>query len=370
MPFEIIRNDITILKVDAIVNAANETLLGGGGVDGAIHRAAGPKLLEACEKLNGCKTGEVKLTEAYNLPAKHVIHTVGPVWQGGVRGEEILLRSCYKKSLEAAVENGFESIAFPLISSGVYGYPKAQAIEVAISEITLFLESYDLTVYLVIFDREATYLSEKRYHEIKSYIDDAYVAEHQILRNENKRQLKNAKGRIKASIELIDEDEAAKYETVTYNNLKDENLDTPLEEDYEQTFNVVSNNVLTESLKERSLEDVLSQLQMTFSEQLFWLIDQKGYDDVSVYKRANIDRKLFSKIRSDRTYKPSKATVMALAISLRLSYDEASDLMQKAGYAFSKSNKQELIIRYFIENGHFDIHEINLALFEFGEPLL
>ena len=370
MPFEIIRNDITILKVDAIVNAANETLLGGGGVDGAIHRAAGPKLLEACEKLNGCKTGEVKLTEAYNLPAKHVIHTVGPVWQGGGRGEEILLRSCYKKSLKVAVENGFESIAFPLISSGVYGYPKAQAIEVAISEITLFIESYDLTVYLVIFDREATYLSEKRYHEIKSYIDDAYVAEHQILRNENKRILRNARGRIKASIELIDEDEAAKYETVTYNNLKDENLDTPLEEDYEQTFNVVSNNVSTESLKERSLEDVLSQLQMTFSEQLFWLIDQKGYDDVSVYKRANIDRKLFSKIRSDRTYKPSKATVMALAISLRLSYDEASDLMQKAGYAFSKSNKQELIIRYFIENGHFDIHEINLTLFEFGEPLL
>ena len=335
MPFEIIRNDITKLKVDAIVNAANASLLGGGGVDGAIHRAAGPKLLEACRMLNGCKTGDVKLTEGFNLPSKYVIHTVGPVWHGGGHNEEYLLRSCYQKALTLAFEKGLASIAFPLISSGVYGYPKDQAIEVAISEINLFLKSNDMMVYLVIFDRTATYLSDNRYSEIKAYIDDAY--------EENE-------GYIKYAAEIYK------------HALNDSDMEVLLDQP--------RHNVTSASLKERNLEDVLSELQATFSEHLFRLIDHKGFDDVTVYKRANIDRKLFSKIRSDRAYKPSKATVMALAISLELSFDEACDLMQKAGYAFSNSSKQDLIIRYFIEKEQFDIYAINLALFEFNEPLL
>ena len=340
MPFEIIRNDITKLKVDAIVNAANTSLLGGGGVDGAIHRAAGPKLLEACRMLNGCKTGDVKLTEGFNLPSKYVIHTVGPVWHGGGHNEEYLLRSCYQKALALAFEKGLASIAFPLISSGVYGYPKEQAIEVAISEIDLFLKSNDMMVYLVIFNRTTTYLSDNRYSEIKAYIDDAYI------------------------------DDAYEDEEEYINDSAEIFKHALNDSDMEVSLNQTLHNVTSASLKERNLEDVLSELQATFSEHLFRLIDHKGFDDVTVYKRANIDRKLFSKIRSDRAYKPSKATVMALVISLELSFDEACDLMQKAGYAFSNSSKQDLIIRYFIEKEQFDIYAINLALFEFNEPLL
>jgi len=172
MALKIIQNDITKIQCDAIVNAANSTLLGGGGVDGAIHKAAGKELLLECTKLGGCKTGQAKLTRAYKLPCRYVIHTVGPKWKGGGNGEKELLESCYRESLKLAVEYKCESIAFPLISSGVYSYPKEQAFKVAVDTITEFLIHHDILVYIVVFDKSTFQISEKLFADITSYIDD------------------------------------------------------------------------------------------------------------------------------------------------------------------------------------------------------
>lgn len=341
MPFEIIRADITTLDVDAIVNAANHSLLGGGGVDGAIHAAAGPALLEECRKLGGCKTGEAKITKGYQLPACHVIHTVGPVWKGGGHGEESLLRSCYKTSLELASAYNLESIAFPLISSGVYGYPKDKAIGVAISEISTFLLDHDMMVYLVVFDRKAFVLTEKLFSSISSFIDDHLVLE---------KSLANQRDDYAYELDMHEE---------------------PMEESVSASLNVFKEVAYSHtSNKKRSLNDVLDELQETFSEHLLRLIDIKGKTDVETYKKANVDRKLFSKIRGDKHYRPSKSTAIAFSIALELSLDETKDLLQKAGFALSRSSKADLIIEFFIREGNYNIHEINEALFAFNEPLL
>ena len=179
MALEIVRNDITKMKVDAIVNAANKSLLGGGGVDGSIHRAAGPGLLAECKTLGGCETGSAKITGAYELPSKYVIHTVGPRWIDGSHGEREQLVSCYRESLALAKTAGCETVAFPLISSGIYGYPKDQALRIAIDTISEFLLENDMTVFIVIFDKKAFRISEKLFADIKEYIDDDYVGEHE-----------------------------------------------------------------------------------------------------------------------------------------------------------------------------------------------
>ncbi len=325
MPLEIVRNDITKMQVDAIVNAANESLLGGGGVDGAIHRAAGPGLLAACRELHGCKTGQAKATQGYDLPAKYVIHTVGPVWRGGLLGEKRLLESCYRSSLALARELGCETVAFPLISAGVYGYPKDKAIRVAMDTITDFLAENDMTVYLVIFDRAAFQISNKLLSNIQAYIDDHYVDLHEDSGRERFRRTEMAK------------------------------LCMPCASAAPAPY---------------SLQDALRQIDESFSEMLLRKIDEKGMKDTQCYKKANISRKLFSKIRSDKLYKPSKSTVLAFAIALELSLAETKDMLQKAGFALSHSNKFDIIVEYFIQNRKYDIFEINEALFAFDQSLL
>jgi O-acetyl-ADP-ribose deacetylase (regulator of RNase III) len=323
VPLEIIRNDITKVQVDAIVNAANSSLLGGGGVDGAIHRAAGPKLLEECRTLGGCELGQAKITKGYNLPAKYVIHTVGPIWNGGNNNEENILANCYKKSLELAKEYNLESIAFPLISSGAFGYPKDKALKTAISVIGEFLLTNEMLVYLVVYDKTAFVLSEKLFSSIVQYIDDKYIEDSPFKR--------------------IDRQE------VHYQVLCDSSL---------------------AQKRKRSLDELINQVDETFSQMLLRLIDEKGMEDVQVYKKANIDRRLFSKIRNDINYKPSKSTAIAFAIALELNLDETKDLLLKAGFALSHSSKFDIIIEYFIENKNYNIFEINEALFAFDQNLL
>lgn len=335
MPLEIIRNDITKVHADAIVNAANSSLLGGGGVDGAIHRAAGPKLLEECRTLGGCLVGQAKITKGYNLPAKYIIHTVGPVWNDGKNNEEKLLADCYKNSLALAKEYNLESIAFPLISSGAFGYPKDKAMKTAISVVGDFLLSNDMTVYLVVYDKKAFMLSEKLFSSITQYIDDKYIEE----RPTNKRD------RLEEELQLVDS-----------------HLEAP-------RFYSVEEPTPVKKLK-RSLDDVVKQMDETFSQMLLRLIDEKGMTDVETYKKANIDRKLFSKIRNDINYKPSKPTAIAFAIALKLNLDETKDLLLKAGFALSRSSKFDIIIEYFIEEGNYNIFEINEALFAFDQNLL
>ena len=336
MPLEIVRNDITKMKVDAIVNAANESLLGGGGVDGAIHYAAGPELLAECKTLGGCKTGKAKITSGYNLPAKYVIHTVGPIYEDGKHGEKALLESCYRESLALAKEHNCETVAFPLISSGVYGYPKDQALKVAIDVISDFLLENEMKVYIVIFDKAAYKISEKLFSDIAEYIDDNYVDEHTDYRRERSRM-------------------NYPCQSVMIGSAQPEYLD------------------LCEC-KAMSAEDdldvKLKQIDESFSQMLLRKIDKKGMTDAECYKKANIDRKLFSKIRSDVHYKPSKPTAIAFAISLELTLSETEDMLKKAGFALSHSNKFDIIIEYFISKGNYNVFEINEALFAFDQSLL
>lgn len=318
MPLEIIRNDIVNVQADAIVNAANTKLLGGGGVDGAIHRAAGPELLAECRGLGGCRVGQAKITKGYRLPAKYVIHTAGPVWRGGTCGEENLLADCYRNSLALAKEHHLESIAFPLLSSGALGYPRDRALKTAIAAIGDFLLQNEMTVYLVVFDKASFALSEKLFASIVQYIDDRYIEEHP----------------------------------------------------YQRTRPWVEEWAVPATVRLRSLNDVLGQTDETFSQMLLRLIAEKGRDEADTYKRANVDRRLFSKIRNDVHYRPGKATVLAFAIALKLNLDETKDLLLRAGFALSHCYKTDIIVEYFIENGKYDIFELNEVLFAFDEKTL
>lgn len=332
MPIEIIRSDITKVEADVIVNAANSSLLGGGGVDGCIHRAAGKKLLEECRALGGCKTGEAKITKGYKLPSKYVIHTVGPVWNGGNDNEEQLLISCYKNSLALAKEYNCETVAFPLISSGVYKYPKEQALKIAVDTISEFLSDNDMLVYIVVFDKDSFKISETLFDEITQYIDDNYIDEHYDICFESRRMQAPCPS-------CAPKKKIADHEDECY-------------------------------ISDLCLDDIVKHLDESFSQSLLRLIDEHNMTDAKCYKKANVDRKLFSKIRNDAGYKPSKQTAIAFAIALELDINETENLLKKAGYALSHSSKFDVIIEYFIRNKKYNIFEINEALFSFDQQLL
>ncbi|MCH5188770.1 MAG: macro domain-containing protein [Oscillospiraceae bacterium] len=335
MPFNIIRADITSLDVDAIVNAANSRLQAGGGVCGAIFSAAEKAELQAaCDKIGYCGIGEAVITKGFKLKAKYIIHTVGPIYGQNPAEEEQQLYSCYKNSLELAEKMHLGSIAFPLISSGIYGYPKAEALKIATRAITDFLPGSDMQVVLVVYDRKAFQISGKLFAEVESFIDE------RMVKPESRR---SADLRLSEDIEYA----AASMPMAKQIAIPD---GAPLR-------------------PQLSLEELLHQKVETFSDMLFRLIDERGMTDVEVYKRANIDRKLFSKMRK-KDYAPKKATVLALIIALGLDMGEARQLLGRAGYAFTESSKLDIIIEFFIENKKYDIFEINETLFAFDQPIL
>lgn len=343
MPLEIVRNDITKMRVDAIVNTANPRPIVGGGVDRAIHKAAGKKLLAARKKIGDIATGKAFITPAYDLPSEYVIHTVGPVWRDGNHGERELLTDCYTNSLQLAAEYKCSSIAFPLISAGVFGCPSEIAIAVATQAIRDFLLEREMEVYLVVFDRKSFKISSSLFDDVQSYLDEMYVEE--LLDEEYRDDFPRRGNRVFGA-------------------------PTALEELQEATAMPAPMEKASVSGKARSLDDLLSEIDDTFSEALLRLIDAKGKTDPEVYKRANIDRKLFSKIRNNPAYQPSKTTALAFAVALELNLDETRDFIGRAGYAISHSNKLDIIVEYFIDRSEYDIFTINETLFAFGQPLL
>ena len=351
MPFEIIRNDITKMAVDAIVNTANPRPVVGAGTDSAIHQAAGPELLEARKIIGSIEVGHAVITPAFKLNATYVIHTVGPVWVDGKRDEEMLLLRCYENSLSLAVKSGCQSVAFPLISTGNYGFPKDKALQIAISAFSAFLLEHEMKIYLVVFDHDSFKLSEKLFQSVSSYINEHYVdaCEKAAYGADEK----NSRG-IWHRREMEIYESSAVLKKMPMSGAADERrLCMPMA-----------------ASKEMSLEDVLKQEDAGFTETLLNLIDKTGKKDSEIYKKANISKQHFSKIRNNPNYKPTKPTAIALALALELSLDDTKDLIGRAGYALTNSSKFDLIIRFFIEQGNYNVVEINIALYEFDQSLL
>ena len=350
MPFEIVRNDITRMNVDAIVNSANPRPVAGLGTDSSIHEKAGPGLLAARKKIGAILAGRAAITPAFRLNARYVIHTVGPVWDGGSYGEEQLLRSCYDNCLALAAKHGCKSIAFPLIATNNYGFPKDKALQIALSAFSEFLLKEDMQIYLVVFDRSAWKLSEKLVSSIASYIDDNYVQAWEETVYGGAKPAQDT--RRQADLEFYKEQ--AQQECCAPPSVREERFAcAPMA-----------------MPKAASLADYLMQEDAGFTQTLLRLIDKTGKKDSQIYKKANLSKQHFSKIRNNPDYRPSKATAIALAIALELNLEDTRDLIGRAGYALSSSSKFDLIIRYFIERGNYDVMEINMALYEFDQSLL
>ena len=371
MPFQIVRNDITNMQVDAIVNSANPKAVIGSGVDSAIYRKAGlARLFIKRRQIGEILPGECAVTPAFDLPAKVIIHTVGPVWVDGNSGEKELLYRCYENVLMAAKKEKCKSIAFPLISSGNYGFPKSEAIQIAMNAVSSFLVKHDMMVYLVVYDKRALELSEKLFQDIESYIDEHYIdAEKKRMQEfwdaEDQCMLEERYILHECNMSRIRLDRRNTPENAASSPIPSASI--PQAQSYAAPKSASRKPA---SRKKRSLEDVMVQLGETFQERLLRLVDEKKMSDVEVYKKANIDRKLYSKIRCNVNYKPKKKTALALAIALELNLDETKDLLGRAELALSPSSKFDLIISYFIQNQVYDIYTINMALFNYDQPIL
>ena len=337
MPLKIIRQDITKIKCDAIVNPTNPHYAHGGGTDAAIHAAAGEALYRACVEQGPLSMGCAVITPAFDLPCKYVIHTVGPHWRGGSYGEEELLRACYVESLKLAVLHKCKTVAIPLISSGSFGFPKDRVLRIAMDTIGAFLLDHEMRVSLVVYDKESTAISLKLFADVQMFIDDNYVDERFFRSCAPKR----------SSIMLEDADDGDWI-----------------------TCREIGMGADASLAPRASIEDLLGQIDESFSEMLLRKIDECGMTDAECYKKANVDRKLFSKIRSNKEYRPSKNTVLAFAVALRLPLDEVREMLAKAGFALSHSSKFDIIVEYFIVQGTYDLFAINETLLAFDQKLL
>ncbi|MBO6159431.1 MAG: macro domain-containing protein [Firmicutes bacterium] len=368
MPFRIIRDDITRVRADAIVNTANPEPVFSSGTDGAIYHAAGAEaLLEERKKIGRIAPGEAAVTPAFRLSAKYIIHTVGPAWIDGRHKELEILDSCYRKSLLLAQQLGCESIAFPLIATGVYGFPKEHALKIALTAIRRHLESSEMDVTIVVFDRSAYQTASFLTQRVEAYIDEKYVSDqlqaeydsspHKPSDNRNRRIWERRKQR---------QSEYPAYHAA------------PMMEPDEAIHEIPKQSAArpahakpgTGSDKKTTLEDLINHLGETFQARLLRMIDESGMTDPQVYKRANIDRKLFSKIRCNESYVPKKNTILAFALALQLNLDDTKDLLSSAGLALTNNSKTDLIVRFCIENQIYDIFEVNALLFKFDQPVL
>lgn len=360
MSFEIVRNDIVNMQVDAVVNTANPNPVIGSGVDSAVHKKAGDELLAAREKIGHIEFGDAAVTPGFGLDSKYVIHTSGPVWNDGNHGEERVLSSCYRNSLALAKNIGCESVAFPLIATGNYGFPRPLALKIAVREISSFLLENDMQIYLVVFDKEAFELSEKLFRSVSSYIDENYLHS-----------------------KILDEygSQSVYTSRVEVGRISERISKTGRTERRERIFRNSYPAPAAEKARELSVESVppidsdawgklLKNLDAGFSETLLSLIDRTGKKDSEIYKKANVDRKLFSKIRNNPDYKPSKSTALAFAFALELDLDETRDFIGRAGFALSHSSKFDVIVEYFLVNKKFNVFELNEVLFAFDQPLI
>lgn len=437
MPFQIIRNDITKVRADAIVNTANPEPVYGGGTDAAIYRAAGEeKLLRERRKIGRINAGEVAVTPAFGLQAKYIIHTVGPVWIDGNHREYELLASCYRKSLLIARQLECKSIAFPLISTGVYGFPKDKALDIALDQISAFMENSEMDVTLVVFDRRAFDLSASLQEGVRQFINENYVAAREDeeygegglaahVRNRRRRRDSDAgrsAGRPSRGLRDLLRETGERWrgkpgpdkEAGSRPSYSAQDSGFFAEEEYPEEYEMsfsgtwdLESSALPDSApqaesdsvpqagpeaasqagagpaprkefriespspaRQRSLQDVMAHVGESFRDRLLRLIDERGLTDAQVYKRANLDRKLFSKIRCNADYTPKRKTAISLAVALELNMDETTDLLRSAGIALSPGSRFDLIISYCIQNGIYDIYRINALLFDYDQPLL
>lgn len=369
MPFTIVRNDITQMQVDAIVNTANPKPVIGYGADAGIHQKAGPQLLAARQKIGPIRVAEAAITPGFDLKAKYVIHTVGPVWLDGCHQEEKLLHSCYTRSLQLAKRRGCQSIAFPLISAGNHGFPKEIALQTALNAISAFLMKQEMQVYLVVFSRDAFHLSEKLFHDVSSFIDEHYILETNLQQYgvSDKCTVRGAQQELVLQEQLRRRQAALweaqpDYECLPHSSSV--SLPKPKSAKRKSSF------ALPLPKPKPTLQELLAQTDAGFSETLLKLIDQTGKKDSEIYKKANLSKQHFSKIRNNPSYQPTKQTAIALVLALELDLEQTKDLIGRAGYALSNSSKFDLIIRYFIEQGNYNVIEINMALYEFDQSLL
>lgn len=409
MAFKIIRNDITKMNTEAIVNTANDQAAVGTGCDYAVYNAAGydELLTYRTEKIGFVPEGEAFITPGFKLQAKYIIHAVSPLYMGGNEGEEEKLRSCYRKSLKLAKENGIRSIAFPLISTGGFGYPKEEGMRIAVDEINEFLLNNEMDVFLVVFDDKSNSLGKRIYPKLEEYIDQNYARDKHgeeygegffksaradegttgILSDEG---MAEKRYRVKESRRYENADfsvgaAAPSMASATMPNAskapglgsifkkKSAKGKTPLME-AEMMAPEMDEEAPSfldfETEHESRLEERMKHLSDTFSQYLMYLIQSKKMENADVYKRAIIDKKIFSKIKNNVDYHPQKLTALCLCVGAKLNLDESKDLLARAGYALSPCDKTDIIFSYFIENEIYDMIELDIQLEEHGLPCI